>query len=82
MCSWKRAICVPGEGLNVFLEMGNMCSWNRAICTAYKKDKDRRNGKGRCFCLVSIIYSIPCRASCFALDNLKNKDELHQDDLK
>ena len=32
MCSWKRAICVPGKVQNVFLEKGNMCSWNRAIC--------------------------------------------------
>ena len=28
------------------------------------------------------IYSIPCSASYFALDDLKKKDELHRDDLK
>ena len=35
-----------------------------------KKDKDRRKGKGRRFCLGGRIYLIPCSPSCFALDNL------------
>ena len=36
-------------------------------------DKDRRKGKGRRFCLGGRINSIACRASCFALDDLKNR---------
>ena len=37
----------------------------------YKKYKDRREGKGRRFCFVGRIYSIPCRASYFALDDFE-----------
>ena len=36
-----------------------------------KKDKDRRKGKGRRFCLGGRIYSIPCRTSCFEKDNFE-----------
>ena len=39
---------------------------------AQKKDIDRRKGHGRRFCLGVRIYSIPCRASCFAMV-LKNR---------
>ena len=34
---------------------------------AEKKDKDRREGKGRRCCLEERIDSIPCCANCFAL---------------
>ena len=38
------------------------------ILLSYKKDKDKRNGKGRRVCLGERMYSIPCRARCFASD--------------
>ena len=40
------------------------------ICMSWKKNKDKRNGKGRRFCLRGRMSSIPCRASYFALDDL------------
>ena len=50
---------------------------NAAFCLVKKKNlqvaedflqkfKDKRDGKDRHFCLGGRLYSIPCRASCFA----------------
>ena len=52
-----------------------------AVQCTQKKDKDRRNGKGRRFYLEARIDSIPCRASCFSLDDLNYRMN-YQDDLK
>ena len=43
------------------------------VCSIEELDKDRRKGKDRRVCLRSGIYSIPCRASCWALDDLNNR---------
>ena len=40
-----------------------------------KKDGERSKGKGRRVCLGDRIYSVPCRASCFALVDLEEKVE-------
>ena len=41
-----------------------------------KKDKDRRKGKYRCCCLGNRIYSTPCHACYFALqDDFDEQDE-------
>ena len=37
----------------------------------WKKDKDRRKGKGQRFCLRDRIFKIPCRASYFALGRFR-----------
>ena len=42
-----------------------------------KKDGNRRQGKGRRVCLEGKICSIPCRTSCFASVDLKEKDEFN-----
>ena len=47
-----------------------------------KKDKDRREGKGRHSCLGGSIDSIPCCASYFAPGKFEEQDELHQEDMK
>ena len=44
-----------------------------------KKDKDRREGKGRRLCLGGRMYPRPCHASCFASQHF---NYWHQDDLK
>ena len=45
------------------------------------KDKDKRKDKGRRCCLGDRFNSVLCRASCFALEQFEEYDELHQDDL-
>ena len=40
-----------------------------------KKDKDRREGKGRRLCLGGRIYSIPSRANHFAYGDFEESDE-------
>ena len=47
-------------------------STRTSVCHPQKKDKCRGKGKGRRCCLVDRIYSIPCCASYFATDDLKN----------
>ena len=49
---------------------------------AQKKDVYRRGGKVRRCCLGDRIYSISCRSSYFAPGCYKEKDEMHQDDMK
>ena len=57
------------------------CYWS--ILQPEKTDKGRRKGKGRRLCLEGRIYSIPCRASSFTLDDLTYLlEQLHQDDMK
>ena len=47
-----------------------------------KKGEYRRKGKGRRCCMGDRIYSIPFRASCFALGRFEEQHELHQVDQK
>ena len=45
-------------------------------------DLYRREGKSRRCCVEDRMYSIPYRASYFALGRFEEQDELHQDYLK
>ena len=47
-----------------------------------KKDKDRREGKGRRCCLGGRIDSISCLASYFSPGQFEEQDELHHDDTR
>ena len=47
-----------------------------------KRDKDRREGKGRRYCLGGRIDSSLCCTCYFASGRLEDLDELHQDDMK
>ena len=53
------------------------CQWTDVVVTK-KKDENRRQGKGRRVCLGGRIYSIPCRASCFALVYLEETVEFNR----
>ena len=39
--------------------------YSLTLLPAQNKDKDKRKGNGRRFCVGATIYSIPCCASCF-----------------
>ena len=38
----------------------------KVLYSAEKKNNNRKKDKGRRCCLSDRIYSVPCRASCFA----------------
>ena len=47
----------------------------RTVLYPYKKDGERSKGKGHRVSLGGRMYSIPCRASCFAAVDLEEKVE-------
>ena len=56
--------------------LGYKNATDQYIYIAQKKDGDRSKDKGRRVCLGGKIYSTPCRASCFASVDLKEKVEI------